>query len=372
MNQVSKSDIGGGELQVKRVEVFAVATGAYGNVGDAVIRRRALSWLDGVTHRSWHVYVGNAPGAWIEQLQLPNGTHIYRSSDRARWVLRLMAGRGRRVLLLDPGEVPLANHDVPAEIVTLMLCTVLRARRSVIIRPPRGIGRRRRAGVMVHKAASRLSDLVLWRNEESLQTIGVGELAPDTAFGEPSIDGASWDGRDLVVVSLRGRRPHPGQTVLGGVARLAEAERLKVVTASQVREDEPRNASLANELEDIGAGHVAWHASSDLEHEIVLRELYARARYVVSDRLHVLILAALAGAVPLEYVPSPRPKVDVTFRQIGVTDVSLDSESHDADQFVLHAIQSANQREELASAIARARSDLNNHVRRARTAIDSM
>jgi exopolysaccharide biosynthesis predicted pyruvyltransferase EpsI len=97
----------------------------------------------------------------------------------------------------------------------------------------------------------------------------------------------------------------------------------------QVREDEDRAGELAVML---GGQFDPWGMRDAVAQEALVRERYDRARLVISDRLHVLILAALSGAVPVELVPAPTRKIADSFATIGLAGVSADAASLSTDQ----------------------------------------
>jgi len=306
-----------------RPNIFAICTGAYGNVGDAVIRRLVVSWLR-ETRCRLHIYVGNAPDEWIEQLRLQPGDVIYRRRDLGAWMRALVLGRGSRALVFDPGEVPLERSALPLECLWLAITALLRVRNIRVVRPPRGIGRPARLSVLVHRIACKLSDAAFWRDLESLKTIRVGYPSPDTAFHE-SFDKRQEAGetRTKLVVSLRGSRPSPTEEWILGLNDFATRNGLSIVIASQVRSDEAACMLLK---ERTGWDYLPWPSDeTSLSRERRLRCLYSECKVIVSDRLHALILAANSGAIPTELVVNPSGKVQSNFQQIGMEHVSMDA-----------------------------------------------
>ena len=75
---------------------------------------------------------------------------------------------------------------------------------------------------------------------------------------------------------------------------------MRIRTVVQVREDEARARELAVAL---GGEYEMWGDTDAVEQEARLRQRYSGARLVVSDRMHVLVLAAIDGAAPAELVP---------------------------------------------------------------------
>jgi exopolysaccharide biosynthesis predicted pyruvyltransferase EpsI len=118
---------------------------------------------------------------------------------------------------------------------------------------------------------------------------------------------------------MRGDRPYPDAQWIEAIREFAHTQGLTVQTVTQVLEDDSRGTELAAAL---GGKHFGWDGTDPLRHEALLRDRYAETQMVVSDRLHVLILAALSGAIPCEMVTDPKPKVQANFDTIGYMNMS--------------------------------------------------
>jgi polysaccharide pyruvyl transferase WcaK-like protein len=304
-------------------DVFVILTGVSGNLGDAVIRRRVLEWCRPVGRI--HAYVGRTTPGWIEQLGFRDGETVYAGGERKLWLRRLLLGRGKRTFVFDPGEVPLGREHLKSEILFLLIVALVRLRGGRVIRPPRAVGDYDRLTAGFYKASARLSNVVLWRDGPSLERMGVGELSPDTAFAEPPIAGEPHGQRRNILVTMRGKRPLPSDAWFEGIASFARESDLRVIAMSQVDEDEKRTEEIAARLGAEIAEYRPWGERTDLEQEIAVRAAYESCALVVSDRLHVLILAAKAGAVPVEIAPSPAAKIRTHFATIGYDRVTSDS-----------------------------------------------
>ena len=354
------------EPAVTQPDIYVILTGVSGNLGDAVIRRRVLEWSRGLG--TIHAYVGNTTPGWIEQLGLREDEHVYAANARKRWITALMFGRGRRVLVLDPGEVPLGREHLKSELVFLLMVLIVRVRRGLVFRPPRAVGDYDRLVGAIYRLSSRLSHFVLWRDQTSLERIGIGDLVPDTAFAEPVQSGEPPHQRQTLLISMRGKRPFPPPQWFAAVKNFAATQGLRVAVASQVDEDETRSRDIADRLGHDIAHHVPWGARSDLEQERMMRALYEECTVVISDRLHVLILAAQAGAQPVELASRPRPKVATHFATIGMADVSFDVERAETSGIVEFLEQQSPRRGELTTRMSAARTELNQYVDAFRTA----
>jgi hypothetical protein len=303
-------------------EIFIVLTGVSGNLGDAVIRRRVLSWSRGLGEI--HAYVGKTTPGWVEQLGLRPDEKVYCAADRRAWLKKLLLGRGPRALVFDPGEVPLGTAHLRSEAVFLVVAVLMRLRGGVIIRPPRAIAHLAPTTGFLYRLSARLSHVVLWRNVRSLDAMRVGRLSPDTAFHESHVAGLPPAERTSIVISLRGKRSYPPRAWFEGIENFARTQGLTLTVMSQVDEDEERSRELYESLDRRLTTFIPWEGRSDLEQEVAVRALYENAAYVISDRLHVLILASIAGAQPVELVEKPNPKAAEHFDVVGIKGISLD------------------------------------------------
>ncbi|MFT4214590.1 MAG: hypothetical protein QM622_07425 [Microbacterium sp.] len=307
---------------------FVSLTGPAGNIGDALIRRRTLEWARG-TSEQLVAYVGDAPDEWMRQLGVASGTRVLRSKRSvARWLWSIATAPRHPVLVFEAGEVPLDRGNGLRELVFLAETIVVRLKRGIVVRPPRGIRAPSEPARWLHARAARLSQFALWRDADSAELAGVGVLAPDIGFAAGVRPGLPDGERDELIVSLRGARPFPDAAWSTAVRSFAAANDVRIRTVVQVREDENRAGELAQAL---GGTVEPWGDRSALEQEALLRERYDRARLVISDRMHVLVLAALSGAVPVELVPHPTAKIAEAFRTIGLAGISHDASATDAE-----------------------------------------
>jgi polysaccharide pyruvyl transferase WcaK-like protein len=338
-------------------DVFVILTGVSGNLGDAVIRRRVLEWSRPVGRI--HAYVGRTTDGWVEQLGMREGEAVYAAGARKEWLRHLLFGRGKRVLVFDPGEVPLGREHLKSEIIFFLIVLALRFRGAHIVRPPRAAGDYYRATAFFYRLGSKLSHVVLWRDRPSLELLRVGELSPDTAFAEPAVVGVEHRDRRTMLVTMRGKRARPSDGWFDGIAAFAKANDLHIVTMAQVDEDEQRCAEIAARLE---AEYRPWGSRTDLEQEVAIRALYGECAYVISDRLHVLILAAKAGATPVEIAPQPAAKIRTHFATIGYDGLSLDSSAVPASKITAFLSEQTGRNPELVSKVEDARVRLGRRI----------
>jgi len=348
-------------------DIFVVSTGVSGNLGDAVIRRRVLRWVEGLGRR--HVYVGSTTSGWVEQLQLAEDDLVYHGSSRRTWLRHLLTGGGPRVLVYDPGEVPLGRAHLRSEVVFLLMAIVLRLRGAYVVRPPRAVAHVDPLTAALHRLSCRLSQVVLWRDADSHAVMRCGTLVPDTAFDEqpgPDVDAP----RDRLTVSLRGKRDLPPPAFFEALSSYAAQRGLKITVLTQVDEDEARSQELAARF--AAAELVPWGDDSDLARERQVREFYGRTHTVISDRLHVLLLAAQAGAAPREVVSSPRSKVRTHFGTAGIGGISLDINGLDAEEIYDFLVGRERGADDDQHCLDQARNRLEDEVLRLRTNISTL
>ncbi|MCO7203130.1 hypothetical protein NH287_06405 [Microbacterium sp. CnD16-F] len=342
------------------------ATGPAGNIGDALIRREAVRWAVG-TSDELVVYVGEAPDVWLRQLGLPTGTRVLRSKRSvARWLWLIATAPRRPVLVFESGEIPLDRGNVLRELVFLAETVLVRLKGGVVVRPPRGIRAPTQPATAIHAFAARLSPFALWRDAASAALAGGTRVVPDIGFGAGIRPGVPWENRRDLVVSLRGTRPMPNGDWIEAVRGFAASEGLRIRTVVQVREDEERSRDLADALDGT---FEPWGDTDAITHEVRLRERYDVARLVISDRMHVLVLAALSGAAPLELVPSPTHKITAAFATIGLADTTADAATMTATEMQERMRRQIDRIDEITRRIAAASADLTRIEDEIRTAI---
>lgn len=340
-------------MPTDRTRVFAMMTGDYPNIGDALIRERVFAWVRKATGAA-DTYVGSAPWAWLERLCVRASDRVYTTRQLGAFFGALLRSR-RPALVVEPGELDLSARMFARQVAYLLLAATARVKGGTVVLPPRAVAHDVFGpSVWVHRATCRLAQHVWWRNARSLAAVGRGALAPDVAFSEPAywIEGTA---RRKLVVSMRGPRPWPGDRWLRAVRSFADEAGLEVVCAPQVRQDEARAQELA---EALGGVYQPWSDHGDAEHEARLRGLYRRAAVTVSDRLHVLILASLGGSVPVELAPDPAPKVREHFEAVGYHGVSLDSAAADEAALVEFLHGAADRGDEIRTVVLGARAAL--------------
>lgn len=330
-------------------KVFVSLTGDFTNIGDAVIRRQSLAWARQMGEI--RAYVGGAPDEWFPSVGLTPQDHVVRTKANVRHWIRDLVTSKRPVFMFDPGEVPLDHGNFRREVVYLALTLLVRAKRGYVVRPPRAVARPTRLNLALHRLASRASQVCLWRTREDAARLRTGTPSPDIGFSMATRPGSVAAERTVLAVSLRWDRPLPSDAWFSAVREFAAHHNLTIEVVSQVFGDVARSRELAERLD---APSDIWTHKHDLAHEEFVREVYDRSRIVISDRLHVLVVAATSGAVPAQLIPRPVAKVAANFRAVDYDEMTLDSSAHTAAEMVEFLHTQLGRHDELATAFANA------------------
>lgn len=297
--------------------VFILCSGQEDNIGDVVLRRELLSRLNGIGRL--HVFLGAASTEFIAGLELRPGDVVY--SDKKSWRRELWRSirRGDAWLVDKPGELLLDRRHLLAQVRLAVAALATRARGGTVLRV--GLGQRTRSGWLVRlfRPLLRNSTILAWRDTESQRTFRIGEVMPDWGFGEAGA--AASPGRRRLVLSYRSDRPELSDGTIAAIARVAAQHDLEPIVVTQVGRDAPRSHALADRL---GCAVLDWPSGrTHVEQEKLLREVYTSTALVLSDRLHVLIVALTEGAVPLGLTEHQEAKIGRHFEAIGLADVSV-------------------------------------------------
>jgi Polysaccharide pyruvyl transferase len=277
-------------------ELFVVGTGQEDNIGDVVLRRECFDRLRSIGRL--HLLMGATSADFLSSLRLDDSDIVYESLREWRSAAWRALPRGRVWFVDKPGELKLDSRVVRRQWSLLPLMIAIRLRRGQLLRLGMAVRAVRPRYLRRLRPFFRLSTLVRWRDTETRAAFGLGEVGPDWAFGwdETDRDTLLADRTDIVI-SYRGDRDPPSDLILEQLQALRDASGRRLVVVTQVRRDSERSAYLASRLD---AELVDWPEERGLEaQEDVLRAAFRTCAMVVSDRLHVLILAMTEGAVPL-------------------------------------------------------------------------
>ncbi|MFT4264604.1 MAG: polysaccharide pyruvyl transferase family protein [Nocardioides sp.] len=343
--------------------LFVSITGDYPNIGDAFIRRQAVTWVRPAGRAT--VYARSAPESWKRSVGItPEDREI--DSGRFRWLRAILTSRRAPVVAFEPGAIDLDLAALPRELSFLVMALLVRLRGGTVVLPPRAVAAHHPLTVLVHRLLCRVATVALWRDKRSLELVAAGSLSPDIAFDGDARPGLVPSDRRFLGVSLRGKRQNVGDEWIGIVRQFAAANDLEILTFAQVVDDIERARDLAGRL---GGTYSEW-VGDDLAQEAELRALYDECRCVVSDRLHVLIISSLSGSVPIEFVPEPTPKVSETFAIVGYAGMSESSDRLGDDDALAFLGAQIGRQDELRAAMERGRSELSSFRDRARARVE--
>ncbi|WP_431796616.1 hypothetical protein [Microbacterium enclense] len=307
-------------------DIFVLGTGQEDNIGDVVLRRTLFDQLR--SRGTLHVFLGPASAEFVTALALGEADVVYADKGAWRSALWTSLRRGGGTWFVDkPGELILGRRYLLAQLRMVPASIAIRLRRGKVLRL--GLGQRRPEPryTPVYRALFRLSNVVAWRDADTYATFRQGDVMPDWGFAERG--STETDGRDLLVLSYRSDKPALTPALISALGDAARARGLGIAVVTQVGRDSSRSRELAKALD---AELIDWpEGRSHGEQERLLREVYRRAAIVLSDRLHVLIVAMTEGAVPLALSLGPNYKIGRHFDAIGFADVSVPVADADAD-----------------------------------------
>lgn len=303
------------------IQTFAVLPGQLDNIGDSLLRRALLRQVGTSTTR--HIYVGEDSDDYTSNLGLRSDDRVY--AHRSEWMRSLThaAMKGRTNLLFNAGETALDRRFIKGRLLNLPAMAALKVRNGCVVQA--GVGLRgATGGSSIGRRLASSCDLLSWRDDVSRTVVGSGSVCPDWAFAEGApLDEIGTRHRELdssdrtVAITVRGDRELPSADWVSAVRSLCTRINAHPVVVCQVRRDMEACSQLASAL---GAELVGWPAqASHGEHEAVVRGVYSRSQWIVSNRLHALIMAMTEGAVVLPYLPDEGAKLVRTLLPGGFT-----------------------------------------------------
>lgn len=303
------------------------------NLGDIVIRRVFLDWMDGAGLRL-HVFIGDMPPTYVEAFDLPEDSRTYRSPGAFEIALLRGAVTRRAHLAFAPGPLGLLPGlgTWPKSLANLLNAVAVRLSGGRVLVLGRAVRGSACAARSIERLLARTATLCVVRDHETVAILrGPAMMAPDLAFSEPStVLDDSPSRRDRLALSFRGDRPPPTDLVRS-LAEQAIAIGLRPLLVTQVGSDHALHAALSA---DLGLEHLGWDEPSARDQLARVRSAYLTSAIVVSDRLHALILATTAGAVPIGATYGDSDKLQATLG--AVIDLPLvDRESSRAPQRLL-------------------------------------
>jgi hypothetical protein len=334
--------------------IYVWCMGQDDNIGDVVLRRRLLNELRPLGHL--HVFLGDAASdAFVAALAPGSDDIIVR--DSSAWTRSVLdaAAKGPILCVGKPGELPTDFVRLGRSLRRLLLYWRVKRNKGVVVQLGIGAREQPRRLMPLFRMSFGLHDLVRWRDPRSHAHFRLGAMMPDWGFDDHGLPGPAVEDdvgtRDTLVVSLRGDRPLPARAWMEGVQAFCGEVGLRPLVVTQVRRDAERNRELASLLD---SGLIDWESEPHAAQERRLRTAYGRSALVLSDRLHVLIVALTEGAVPLCMLDRPEDKIGRHFDAIGYAEASIDVTSLSSGQVVQRLMAALGREAEAKMAKARA------------------
>ncbi|MBG6184972.1 hypothetical protein IWX65_002950 [Arthrobacter sp. CAN_A214] len=291
-----------------RGTLFCSISAQWDNLGDVEIRRTILDLLSDQFDKQ-AIYCGSMPIDYVAMFS--SGTHVKFYSKYMPFLCALLLeiSKGRASLLFAPGPVLMvANVQALLKSVSLVLVVMMVRRRGgqvlAIGRSLRGVSS---LALAIERTLQKFCTVYTLRDGVSASLLGVDTVvAPDIAFA--NVPRAPTTERNVIGISLRYDRP-PDLVLLTKVIRDCEESEKTPIFVSQVKRDDEQHRYLAD---FFGCSALLWGDKSHSDQFAVVMNLYERAHTVISDRLHVLILAAEAGAFPIEIKTAASDKIQST------------------------------------------------------------
>ncbi|QEW02153.1 polysaccharide pyruvyl transferase family protein [Microbacterium lushaniae] len=293
-------------------DVFVWCTGQLDNIGDSLLRRPYLATLR--RFGDMHVWVKNADEGFLSGLGLVAGDRVqpsYSSWYRRAWITSI---RGRIVLALNAGEVPVSRRGALRMASLLPLALATRARGGAVLWLGVGVPKHRGPLAAPYRLMSHLATAVWARDGVTAAMLPGSVIVPDWAFSLATED-AKMTPRSYLGVMLRGDRAEPEPAWFDWVAAQARELGLELAFASQVTRDNARAEELATRF---GVRSVLFADNEHRAHEESIRGFYRQCAFLISDRLHGLVVAATEGAIPIGWVPTSRGKIGRHFLAAGM------------------------------------------------------
>lgn len=298
-------------------KVFVPVVGQDDNLGDSVLRRGLLRALRRA-NAEMHIYVGSNSADYCSALGLDPSDVLYTKWDEWFRALIKASWRERHAsIVLNAGESRVQKKHSYIGPKYLLAIALTRLRRGAAIQTGVGLRSPIASGPQLARLALRLASLVTWRDPESAAAMKVGAVAPDWGFYAQEVQESRPDEtRPFLAISLRGDRPAPSEAWVDAVRELAVEAGLTPLMVVQVKRDTDRANELQQRLGSDAQVNL-WSEGTHEDREREVREIYRGSRAVVSDRLHVLILAITEGASPIGFTPGAVEKVQRSLEPVG-------------------------------------------------------
>lgn len=313
----------------------------FDNLGDLVIRRNLVHWLEGLD--DVRVVVGDAPESYVRALEIPESFRTYRGMSQALMGVPRLRSMN---IAFAPGEQIIEDRPDVLKVAAanLALTALAKASRGSVVKVGRGFRGHGPSALALERLAASMSDRVLVRDLEGLRLVQGTRLMPDIALwgGISTVDPAlpRSEGRSGVGFSFRSDSRVHVSMLSEYVKSVAILDQGPILSVTQVSRDGETNSACA---ELLRCERIDFHADHG-EQLVRVERAYNSLRFVVSDRLHVLLFGLIAGVFPIGVETGANRKLARQLGAIGLGDLVYDHRSRGGEGFqdwVEHLVSSA-------------------------------
>jgi hypothetical protein len=267
------------------------------NLGDIEIRKKLLHSIAS-TGIDIFVLRGDSSDSYVEAFENASNCRWFTSAASLQIALlvRLLSGDHLHFFIA-PGPArfsskPKAIAKSLVNLTNMALARISGGTAHIVGRAYRGTGVTR----LIEITSIKLATSATVRDELSSQNVnGKAKALPDLAFfGQPFSGGE----RRYLAICVREENDIQ-ETAFGELISAGRALNLVPIFVTQVKRDNPWMKRMANQYK---TEIVEWTDASHQEQRNRVEAVYRGSRVVVSNRLHGLIMSAMAGAQPLPLV----------------------------------------------------------------------
>lgn len=309
-------------------KIFGSIAAQHDNLGDIVIRRTALRAYLANGHEAV-IFTGNMPPGYIDAFEFSERVSLTSNALKFQFCVLSHALTRRAHFIFAPGPHILSDKWRSLAKSSALVLTVAAVRLTggkvfVIGRSLRGSAR---ISSLTERSIARMSTTYAVRDTASDAAVGTSlERVPDLAFAHmPAIERDQQ--RKLVGFSFRNDSQINVEALTALVDR-CQSDGFRVVLVSQVQRDDEQHSRLAKLL---SVEAVLWGKKTHLQQEEAVEKLYSQCQAVISNRLHALLLGAVAGAIPVEFRIGQSDKIQSTLKP-WISQIPVLSNSGSPDQ----------------------------------------
>lgn len=291
------------------------------NLGDLVIRRTAVRWIEDAGLEP-HVLVSGVGEGFVDGLDLRPGAVTY--GGIRPWVRALLAHSRRQptTLVYPPGpqSLKISLRNVGHALANAGMAADVSSHGGSVVKLGRAIEPGSPLMLGLERFLAGRCSLYSVRDEKShlLLDDATVRVEPDLAWAgglEQELDQSQVVERTRLAMSFRADRSFDRKTIEVLVTQAA-SRGLIPTFVTQVKRDDQLHQTLAAEL---GCEIVSWPADrTDRAQLRAVLRTYQQSAMVVSNRLHGVIFGMVAGAVPVGLATAGDTKIARTLGVVGL------------------------------------------------------